>query len=215
MIRFRLLGFPVEIQPWFWLTCALLGGGLWARTGEEWIGVACWAIVALISILMHELGHALAGQHYGARPAIALHALGGVTVLPGASFTRFQNIAVSAAGPAAGLMLAAACALLLFNLPPELPVLARRLLSLGLVLNLFWTAFNLLPIQPMDGGQILRDLLGPRHFRLTCIIGAVIGAALTFWAIQAGQWFLAIFAAILAWGNFQGSVQFPGGTLSR
>lgn len=215
MIRFNLLGFPVEVHPWFWLTCLLLGGGLWARTAHDWIGVALWALVAFISILVHELGHALAGQRYGARPAIALHALGGLTALPGAAFTRAQNIIISTAGPAAGLALAALCALLLVTTGSALPDLARRFLSLGLVLNLFWTIFNLLPIQPMDGGQILRDLLGPRHFRLTCIIGAAIGAALTVWAISAQQWFLAIFAGILAWANFRGSVQFPGGTLRR
>ncbi|GAB4250677.1 MAG: hypothetical protein OHK005_17650 [Candidatus Methylacidiphilales bacterium] len=215
MIRFRLLGFPVEVQPWFWLTCALLGGGLWARTLEDWIGVLIWTAVAFVSILVHELGHAWVGRRFGARPAIALHALGGVTVLPGAGFTRAQNIAVSAAGPAAGFLLAALCAGIFFFGGAAWPEVVRRLLSIGIFLNVFWTIFNLLPIQPMDGGQIIRDILGPRHFRTTCLLGAIVGGALTVWAVSAGQWFLAIFAGVLTWANFQGSVQFPGGTVSR
>src|SRR5262245_32925226 len=102
MLKFRLLGIPVLIDWWFWLSAVLLGGGFSARGPEDWVRVAVWTGVIFVSILVHEMGHALAGAHFGARPGIKLHGLGGLTYLPGANFSRGQSIAASAAGPAAG-----------------------------------------------------------------------------------------------------------------
>ena len=51
-------------------------------------------------------------------------------------------------------------------------------------INLIWALFNLCPILPLDGGQILRDILGPKRIKLTCIIGfitlAIIGYLLWY-----------------------------------
>ncbi|OYU43704.1 MAG: hypothetical protein CFE44_16935, partial [Burkholderiales bacterium PBB4] len=65
MIRFTIFGVPVEIQPMFWLTGAFIGGAINARTKEQILGVLVFMIVEAISILVHELGHALVGRRLG------------------------------------------------------------------------------------------------------------------------------------------------------
>src|SRR5689334_12648737 len=105
MFKFRAFGIPVAVEGWFWLATVFLGGGLQAHSPEAWAGVAVWTAVVLVSILVHELGHALVGRRFGASPSIRLHAFGGVTFLPGPHLTRAQNTFVSAAGPLAGLLL--------------------------------------------------------------------------------------------------------------
>src|SRR5262245_21888224 len=175
MLKFRLLGIPVLIEWWFWLSALLLGGGMNARGPEDWTRVAVWTAVMFISILVHEMGHALAGTYFGARPGIKLHGFGGLTYLPGGSFTRLQSIFVSAAGPAAGLLLGL-LVLFLAKLTPERHDLKMLWFAYrqALYINFFWTFINLLPVQPLDGGQILREILGPRRLRMTAFIGGVL-----------------------------------------
>jgi len=60
----------------------------------------------------------------------------------------------------------------------------------------------LLPIQPMDGGQILREVLGPRYLRLTCWIGCIVGLGMALLAFKIGFFILAILLGFLAYANF-------------
>jgi Zn-dependent protease len=77
---------------------------------------------------------------------------------------RRDAILVIAAGPAANLVLAALSALL-FRLVPYIPDLgiqwAAETLYNSIVLNLFLAVFNLLPLPPLDGGNILLNVLPP------------------------------------------------------
>ncbi len=201
MLRFRLFGFPVEIDWWFWAVAALLGGATSAHTPEAWMSVGIWVAVVFVSIMVHELGHALAGQKFGASPAIKLHGFGGLTYLPGRHFSRTESIVVSAAGPLAGFAL-----LLVFYavdlLPGRLAPFAQEAVRTGIYINLVWTLFNLLPIQPMDGGQILRELLGPRRAPVTAVIGGTLAVVLAVWAFRAGLIFTAVMLAVFAYYNF-------------
>src|SRR5258707_350591 len=104
MLKFKVLGVPVAVTGWFWLATVFLGGGTRAHSPEDWEGVAVWTLVGFVSILLHDLGHALVGRLFGASPAIQLHGFGGVTFLPGPHLSRGQNTLVSAAGPIVGLL---------------------------------------------------------------------------------------------------------------
>jgi Zn-dependent protease len=202
MLKFGLFGIPVVIEGWFFLTTALLGGAAGATDPDDWIRVAIWIGVVFVSILVHELGHALAGRKYGATPHIRLHGFGGVTFLPGTIFTRPQNIAVSAAGPAAGFGLGLlVLALRQANL--DLPPLARVAVLDAIYVNFVWTLVNLLPIQPLDGGQILGQLLGPRRAALSSSIGFTLATVLCVWAFSRGLLFSAIMLGMLAYYNFR------------
>ncbi|MSU36340.1 MAG: hypothetical protein EXS36_14835 [Pedosphaera sp.] len=203
MLQFRVLGIPVGVDWWFWISGLLLGGGMNAHTSRAWAVVMVWCGVMFLSVLVHELGHALAGRHFGAQPAIKLHGFGGLTVLPGSSFSRGQNILVSGAGPLAGLLLGFVVFAVGKGLGGvDLPHLARSAIRDGLYINFVWTALNLLPIQPLDGGQILRDILGPHRRPITAMVGGILAVGLGVWSFTEGQIYMAVMLGLLAYHNF-------------
>ncbi len=180
MFKFTILGIPVTVQWWFFLLAAFLGGGLGAQTSEAVQRVLVFMAAAFLSILVHEFGHALTGRFFGARKVeIELHGLGGVARFPGASFSRGQSILVTAAGPGASIALAVlffVIAMVVYREGEATSFGASPLnyfLGTMMTINIFWSVFNLCPILPLDGGQILRDILGPARIKLTCIIGFI------------------------------------------
>lgn len=178
----------------------------------EWPWVLGAMVAVLISVLGHELGHAGAARFFGSRAAILLHGMGGLTQYSGAGFTRRQNIVVSLAGPAVGLVLFVVfqtVAVFLF-LPEQ--AIVTGLVTMGLWVNLVWTVLNLMPVLPLDGGQVLRDVLGPQQMRVTCGIGAATGAILCLVGILYGQIFAALIFGYLAWQNWKGGRNLQGGT---
>ena len=181
MLKFRLFGIPVMIEGWFWLSAVLLGGGYTAHNPKDWMLVGVWTAVMFVSILVHEFGHALVGSHFGTHPAIKLHGFGGLTFLPGGHFSRAQSIGV---------------------LPPPSGLVSFAIIQ-ALYINFFWTFINLLPIQPLDGGQILRELLGPRRVRVTALIGGVLAVLLCLWSLRVGRVYMALMLALFAFYNFR------------
>ncbi len=187
MFRFTLFKIPVTAHGFFFLLTAFLGGGLHANSPSEWHHVLIFMAAAFVSIIAHELGHALTGLHFGAPSVqISLHGMGGAASFPGAHFSRKSRILMTAAGPGASIVLAGVFIVLsLFvididrattSLPPLLAAFIRTLIRI----NLFWSFINLCPVLPMDGGQILRDLLGPNRIKTTCIISFITLAMLAF-----------------------------------
>jgi Zn-dependent protease len=158
--------------------------------------------VVFVSILVHELGHAFAARKHGAHPEIRLQGLGGVTIMHGGYFNRPQSIFVSAAGPLASLALGGLVWLVDRAYPVD-SVYAIQVVSYLLWVNFFWTAINLLPILPLDGGQIVRDLLGPRRMQISIGLGVVCSVFVAIWAFKIGLLFLGIMMLILAYMNFQ------------
>jgi stage IV sporulation protein FB len=212
VIRFRILGFPVTIEPFFWIIIALLGGAFRADSPQAVLLLIVWMVVVLVSILVHELGHALAGRHYGAIPEIRLHGFGGMAVMHGSRFNRLQSIIVSAAGPAFGFALGTLVLVLYLGAfrGRELPLELSYGLIMLLYVNFFWTAINLLPIVPLDGGQIFRELAGPRRAGLVRGVAVLCAAAVALWAFQAGMIFLGLMVAYLGFVNFQSGRAQPG-----
>lgn len=206
MFQFAIFGFPVRIHWLFWVTCVVLGGGFRAQGSGEWIQIAVFTAVVFVSIMVHELGHAVVGRKYGGKPSILLHGLGGLTMFPRMKLNRAQSILLSLAGPAAGLMLWFAVTLIARLINTD-EALANYTIRTLIFLNLFWSIFNLLPILPMDGGQILRSALGPKNARLSSIIGTVTAGILCMLALLAGLWIVGLFLAFMAYNNFQSSRQ--------
>ena len=181
-LRFSVAGIPVRVHPLFWLIALLLG------SSGDLIQLPIWVFVVFVSILIHELGHALAMRRYGQPSQIILHFAGGLTVpepvswgsgWANVSLRPNQEIFISLAGPGAGFLLATLVAIgvtisggsmitnWLFGVIP-LPVAALipiggRVLSLLLTMllwvNVFWGLINLMPVYPLDGGNVSRYLL--------------------------------------------------------
>ncbi|MBL9123796.1 MAG: M50 family metallopeptidase, partial [Planctomycetaceae bacterium] len=100
-LNFSVLGIPVRVHPLFWLVCLLLGGDRDVSSALRWVGVV------FVSILVHELGHALVARSYGANPWITLYSFGGLASYRGARTDTKSSIAIILAGPMAGFLFAA------------------------------------------------------------------------------------------------------------
>lgn len=208
MLRFSIFGFHVRVELWFWITCLLLGGGLQAEAYSSVASLATlgiWAITVFFSILCHELGHAFVGRYFQADPEIVLHAFGGAAVMHDARFTRGQDLLVTAAGPAASVVLGtvALAAFAYLRTLPEPSTDVLRLLMDLIFINYFWTFINLLPVQPLDGGLLLRTALGDRRLHITCLVGFVTACAVAALALMGGRVYLTLLMALLAFENWR------------
>ncbi|MFU8848952.1 MAG: metalloprotease [Opitutales bacterium] len=204
MIRFSLFGIPVSVQPWFWLTMAFIGGGLHASNSLEIMLVAVFAFAGFISILIHELGHAMMIRRYGLPTSITLVAFGGFAAYPAGRLDRKQSFLVTAAGPAVqfafGMLLIVLAQLIAI---PEGSLFGPFLSNLILV-SLFWAVLNCLPIFPLDGGQMLAAILGPQRQRYVYLTGTIVAVAIGLAGyLYLGTILLPIFMAFFAWQNWQ------------
>ena len=204
MLRFRLFNIPVFVHPWFWLTLALIGGGLRANNTTAFIEVAMFVLAGFVSVLVHEFGHALMIRKYGLPTEVHLVAFGGFARHPAGQLDRKQSFLVTAAGPAIQFVLGIVAVILLQVLPfPEGSLLQIALSFMALV-SFVWSILNCLPIHPMDGGQMLAAVLGPQRAPLVHLIGIVTAVAiglLAFFVLNA--LILLLFMGFFAYQNWQ------------
>jgi stage IV sporulation protein FB len=172
-LQFSVLGIPVRVHPLFWLIGLLLG----SATPEISL-VAIWVGCLFASILVHELGHALAARSYGWHPDIVLHGFGGFArYSPGYGYTRKRAIWIAFAGPLAGFGLYAVvlCGDLWIQAGLDADqAWAKTLMSSNAArgiafaifqlkfINLFWGLVNLMPVFPLDGGKICFEICNGR-----------------------------------------------------
>ena len=231
-LRFTLAGIPIRVHPLFWLLSILLGS-----SSGDLIQLLIWVLVIFVSILVHELGHALAMRSYGRPSQIVLHAMGGLTIPEpvgwGNSWANValkpsQEILISLAGPGAGFLLAALVmaavevvggsilTTMLFGVIPipagaSIPIGGRALNVLVVLLlwvNIFWGIINLMPVYPLDGGNVSRYLLlkadpwnGVRKSLWVSVIAGVLVAAAGFFVL--GSIYMAILFGFLAFQSYQ------------
>lgn len=165
-LNFSVLRFPVRVHPLFWVGSALLGASTLEAFGVLFLFI--WVAVVLVSILVHELGHALAFRRFGADAHIVLYVFGGLAVPWSPVHGRWRRVVVALAGPVAGFVL---CGLLwgsneLFAWVPgptgrgNAPDPLRYAFFVLVWVNLYWGIFNLLPVFPLDGGQVSMEVCG-------------------------------------------------------
>ncbi len=182
MIQFSLFGIPVRVLPFFWLTLALLGGALGADSAEKILLLGLFVIAGFVSILIHELGHALVARRFGARCEITLEAFGGYAAYRGVRMKRWQTFVISAAGPAVQFLFGFALAKSLAWMP-EIPGNMLYLLAKLIEISLVWSLLNCLPILPLDGGQMLNALLGESRIRITLWITVLLSSGLAIYVL--------------------------------
>lgn len=152
----KVLGIPTRIDPSFWVLSFFIA----SSRGLNLSLILEWLAVVFISVLFHELGHALIGRRFGLSPQITLYSMGGLTSWSeGRETSPPKDLAISLAGPAAGFLLGGICFVagpaVLRAVPSELLTVAYRDL---IWVNIGWGVFNLLPILPLDGGHVLLTL---------------------------------------------------------
>jgi membrane-associated protease RseP (regulator of RpoE activity) len=218
-LRWQMFGIPVRVHPVFWLVMFLLG----PHRPEQ---AVLWVIAGFISILVHEMGHALSAKAYGSSAEILLYGFGGLAFHHLPSSWVGPRIAVLFAGPGAGFVLAGLAfgVGLIFCGEPTVGVLEffqgnpfvfvnreaiglSRFLGYMLWINIWWGLMNLLPVFPLDGGQITRIFLtwrfpgkGESWARQLSIGAAVCVVA---FAIYIQDWYLAVLFGLLAFDEIQ------------
>ena len=189
---FRLAGIPVRVEPVFFVIVALLG------LGQEPRFVVSWVVIAFASILLHELGHAVAFRAYGIQPSIVLTGFGGVTSGRG-ELTPGRSIVVSLAGPLSGLVLVGLPALWAEAAGLVEGDDARVVLAQVVWITIGWSLLNLLPMLPLDGGAVtasVLELLRPgRGRRLAAWVSVVVAGAAAVAAAVYGLLFGVLLAA--------------------
>lgn len=188
----------------FWVVgCLLRFDLLSSQKPQDLQLLAVWLAVFLISILWHELGHAFAMRRYGGRPEVLLYGMGGLCSSAG-RYTRKQSIIISAAGPAAGFVLALIVIALSQSPLNSSNFLVREALGQLVIINIFWSAMNLLPIQPLDGGHILRSFMSHTEPAIVPKVGMVtagIVAILSFVLLNSP--YMAVLFGYLAYQNWK------------
>ncbi len=186
-LQFRVAGIPVLVEPGFWLIALLLG-----MSGEA-KDLLVWVPAVFLGVLVHELGHAFMARAFGATPEITLYMMGGVTrsAFPaGQGYSRLRSALVTIAGPGAGFVVAGLTFAFLLAYQPAKDTTAFTASLVLLWINLGWGLVNLLPVLPLDGGNLLRAALsgpGPETGLIrTLWVSVVVGPIVGFVSWQAG-----------------------------
>ena len=302
-LNFQLMRIPVRVHPLFWAVAVFLGLN---STGNDLGLIVLWVLAVFVSIVIHELGHALCFRYYRISSHVVLYHFGGLAIpdsMQGAmgsgnrSNSR-QQLAISAAGPAAQLGLALVVILLLrlggytdgfvsqevINgknvggyLPPswtadpveevsfiwstihresEIPAAKRiealpekyqrrlqvadrdgdQKISYGqlratvelpspplkqfirnlLAVSIFWALLNLVPVYPLDGGQIARELFllggSGQAIQHSLILSIAAAAGIAFWGFSSDppQTYMALMFLMLAYSSYTTLQQYSG-----
>lgn len=200
---FTVFGIKVQARLVFFLVVGFIGFGV--VPSFELLPI--WAGVAFLSVLVHELGHALVARAFGSEPEIEFLFFGAATKFSSKGITPWRNAVIALAGPLAGIAVALPGALWMLSLVGPMDTLIALLdPSRGFTIlsaeagpwvgvavwSLTWTGgvwgiLNLVPVRAVDGGQVLSGLIKtitPRYgIPITeAIFGLTFLAGIT-WAI--------------------------------
>ncbi len=204
MIQFSLFNIPVRVQPWFWITLALIGGAFRANSKEALFSMLLFMLAGFISILVHELGHALTAKYFGKRVEIVLQAFGGYAAYSGGGpLSKLQTLAITAAGPAIQILLGVAV-----MIPTEsfdgLSEQGEKFFTILYVISFLWAILNLLPVLPMDGGRLMETILGPHRIRLTLKISIAVAILVAILGLKfTGSFLLPMFMGLMAYESYK------------
>lgn len=237
-VNFPLFGIPIRVTPMFWLANALLGWSFAQNVAASTnlnagLGLMMWIMIVLVSIIVHEIGHVIAFRRYGIASDVVLYQFGGLAVPRGshgfgrqARLDSRGQIFVSAAGPAASLLLGLAIAAIVYvggfaipNFTPFKPELAYLtegkdlhptawyLIDGLLFANIAWGLVNLLPVYPLDGGQISREVFLMTNYetgiRQSLILSILVAGGIALWAFSRHDTYLGLMFAILGFSSYQ------------
>jgi stage IV sporulation protein FB len=205
--RFSLLGFPVVVEPFFWLVILLLGAQ------RPPILLPSWILAAFLSIVVHELGHAYLGRLYGFDAWIRLYSFGGLTFYEGdGRTTLLRRALLSLAGPMAGFAFGLVVWALAPLVPRELWYLRVFLADLVYV-NIAWGLVNLLPVLPLDGGNVMRQIVywwtGRSNDALPLRISLGTAALVVVAALARNSLYTAALFGFMAYENYQNLQRHP------
>ena len=209
---FQAFGVDVHIH-WSWFVVAVIQLQ-WFR--DAFYG-PYWHVLLYLSlfgiVLLHEFGHALACRSVGGMANhIVLWPLGGIAFVqppqrPGAVLWSI------AAGPLVNVVLMPLLLGLMFVTGATGQASAMTDLQLYVMLlasiNFALLVFNILPIYPLDGGQILQAILWffmgrAKSLAITAGFGMLVAVVAAFPLIYLGRWWLLLLCGFVGWQAYNG-----------
>lgn len=165
-------GTTIAVHFTFLLLVAWIGAVLWTTRGvTAAVDGVVFTLAIFACVVLHELGHATAARRYGIQTkSITLYPIGGLAALDRIPERPRQEVVVALAGPAVNIVIAFLLTAL-FGARIDLATLEdfgaadADFLSRLATINLTLALFNIIPAFPMDGGRVLRALLGLRLSR--------------------------------------------------
>ena len=224
---FRFLGVPVRLHFTFILLVVFVAVSV-LGSSESSASYAAFLLGGLVSVLLHELGHAVVAWQFGIRTTeIVMFPIGGLSRME-RPLPPTAEILVALAGPLVNLLLAAGLFAYMVSTHQATPVGVSDLLeptgksALALLLygNILLTVFNLLPAFPMDGGRVLRALLSyvrpeQEATRIAAWMGRMLAISMGLYGLLDSQFMVVFFSLFIYLGAAQEGVAALGRTLTR
>ncbi|HTY23206.1 MAG TPA: site-2 protease family protein [Desulfomonilaceae bacterium] len=160
-----IMGIPIKVHATFLLLLLLIFFAGSSVIGMGGLNGVIFVILVFASVVFHELSHSIVARHFGIGVQdITLLPIGGVSRMANPPDKPTTEVLVAIAGPASSLLLffliwfAASMIGRGFSLSDALS--GGNLVAQLALVNVVLAVFNLLPAFPMDGGRVLRGLLG-------------------------------------------------------
>jgi len=224
---FRIFGVPVRLHFTFvllvvFITVSVLG------SSQSSGNYAIFLLGSLVSVLLHELGHAWVASRFGIKTTeIVMFPIGGLSRME-RMLPPTEEICVALAGPLVNLLLAGGIFAYMFlthtaaiiHVADLMQPNGKNPLALLLYGNILLAGFNLLPAFPMDGGRILRALLSyirpeEEATRTAAWMGRMLAISMGLYGLLAPQFMLVFFALFIYLGAAQESVAALGRSLTH
>jgi stage IV sporulation protein FB len=229
-VHFSVLGIPVRVHPMFWIVSLFFG---LSGSERDPMLALLWILAVFVSVLVHELGHAFAFRYFGAQPWITLYGMGGLASAPSVSRSSPRQIAISLAGPFTGFAFGALIVAVIAASGHQIRIDLHRLPGVPVTMqpfsnerldelvwdllfcNFFWNLVNLLPVLPLDGGQVCREtcqIFNPRDgMRLALMISTAVGAGMAVYALmKLHSVYMALLFGVLAFDSFTAMERLSG-----
>lgn len=156
---------------------------------------------------MHEFGHALTALYFNQRVRIELFAMGGMTHRKGPKLALWKEFLIVMNGPLAGFVLCGLSLLALNAVQGKPSNLFIYAINVSFYVNFFWTIVNLLPVQPLDGGHLLRILLegvfGFRGIKIAYFLSILLAAVISLYFFTASQFLIGALFGMLGFESFR------------
>ena len=198
----RVAGIPVGVHYSWLIIATLISFSLASRfrlihpdwqTQTIWLVAVLTAMLFFVSLLVHEMTHALVARAYGLPVrSITLFALGGVATIEEEATSPKAEFLIAVVGPLISLVIGVACivaAQSLGSLDAATAGIVGSVLGWLGSINIILAVFNLIPGYPLDGGRLLRALLWRiyndvhRATRNAARVGQVVAALFIAWGV--------------------------------
>ncbi len=181
----RAFGIPIRLD----ISVVILAAYFVLVSKSISIGIT-YALILLISITAHELGHSLAAIKLGCRVRdITLSLIGGVASISDFTTDKRKELIIAISGPAVSLVLCGIGDSYIRFISPFIPIATlNNIYGILFFFNMWLFLFNIIPAFPMDGGRIFRALLSYKlsHLKATFIaarLGKILAVCFGIWSI--------------------------------